>query len=1291
MFIDIADLAPQFRSVHYKAALEEGEPSAPQDSSVSIIASLRAADATFYRHASKKLEIPDIAMTQRTDLAHLSLQNLKVKMRQGLKVLGSVVLGDLESSINAHEIQSLSTSIDQWLSKAKELSSAMDTINRQRICKSRNLVAAFVVAGDKYGITNDPPFLTRPSHVLRISKNLLRVDDSWKISTRVRHIARSLPPEVKEGMEREFVSSTTCDLDSMDPVMTILSRWRSWELSNIQESFFVKWLSGESGQKKRHRVEGIPIEGVIVLEKVTMNLDVKDCLENSVTVLNAVLSCTESRESSKASAAMVMGVDVDCESITMKTDTDAIDLFKVISHQISSLPKTEERSNPSTHQPSDSVLMEYRGTVLLRQIDIGSQFAHLALAFAARELRVSGFSQLRHEDINSPSFCLSVQQIGIALREEPRMPSAAVRLTLERFSSQMMKANEKPGVAASLGSLWLKLTKPVPWFITEVTRAAELVKSSFPNEKNGVTSPPQPFQKPNLATVTFRLHHATVELWLVPDALLLNLESGGLQAVIGELNDGKQWAFFDVPPATLSILRAGMEPTKFADIQTPFIATKTLMRWDDGLCVVDPDVQVGTFSVSVKNLVTLFQTLTSPEVSKHIRECEKVVKAAQEQLAGAPIPAPSEETDHRASFLSYRLHAFIESIEVRADTPDANLVFACSGIKMSLSNRTAKAPSAQQRILFTAGSQSTSLSVLSPNEMYDKISIMDMHWEVGNSINTNVEGDVQYSLYLVSNTFLVTLSPQAVEKGSHALHHIIQEVDALQVKKTLKDLEFVPSRPQSRRSIAPVSDSVGDDLRLLQGIEAVRVSLRQIQFKWVANGWAEDSHGFTFKLKSVDASVLEKATKGRFVVEEGDVELNSRGKSVSHNYARLPKLDFNVHRRTEADGWQLQLDAHGDTVQVNFTPTCIETGHAVLESISTAAASLREDFPSRPNTPTAKPLAPALFHQTQKLKSVVTSIDFSGARINAQYDEGSKPTSYMSKYRVRGDGCDVGAMQIPGLALRSRFSRKPRHVFHAEICILESKNVLSPQVKPFIHDILRRIERVMSHRTASFREASNPSSAPSTAAILGDLKFSVGLRVQSQELTLTCDPFAKVDANVGVDEIYATLISCKTPNHNQTFAMAIKVSGAHASLQHHYSGIASAKIRMNDLNMSIFNNNQIQSTEIGISAILKSSALEVSLNARQGNQILTLQLISRPRFPHLQLSLARKSTSRHSRRTPPKTPLKPHLNATTPKSNRLTTLLPNQHHLSRQPHQFRPRSRSKYRNHRPRSPWSTNL
>lgn len=982
--------------------------------------------------------------------------------------------------------------------------------------------------------------------------------------------------------------------------MQILSRWRSWEISNIQESYFFKWLSGET-DKEIKVLTSTSIEGVVFLEKGTAHFDVGDGKGNVLNIHHVVVNCTERPEAaSPVSATNVVGVDISCQSISVTAGSDVVDLVSVVTNQRTShnedVLNTADQEPPST---SPAPMIEYRGAVLIDQIEFSGHIAALGLTMATEDLRVSAFSRLRRDDeFISPSFNLSFQRIKLAVLEKSY---CAAQLHLDRFSAQMLTLNQRPGIAASLGSIALRLSKPLPWLITQGSEAVYRFSSNLEISSDTEVSHPG-FQKPNLPTVTFRLHKASVETWLVPDALLLNLSSSGLQAVLGELSDNHQWIFLDVPPATISLSRAINRNVKLANIATPFIAVHTLIQWQDKLCKIDPNIQIGTLSLSMTSLATLFSTLASEPVISQLTECQQAVDDARKRLAiSTSVKAPVEPTEPLLT-VSYRVRSKWESIQVVADTPEAKILFTCSDIYISLSNRSNK-PNQSERILFTAGSQNTTLSLLS-EDIPDKLSVLDLHWEIGNSVTTDESGNVLYRLYLVSNAFVITLSPRSIFRVSRALRHVVQDVERLEIRQTLKDLNIRTTPVQSPNDeVAPV-DEDADPFQAMKNVDALRVSFSKVKLKWIADDHLEDSHGFTFQCKKVDASVLDRATRGRFVVQEGEIELNCRKTKISSNFARLPKLDFNVQRRTEADGWQLQLDAHGDTVQVNITPACIETGHAVLESISMAAADLREEFPADNTAHSVNPLAShAILEQTKKLKAVITSIDFSGARINAQYDKGFKPTAYMSKYRVQGDGCDVGAMQIPGLALRSRYSRKPRHVFHAELCILESSNVLSPQIKPFIHDLLHRIERVLSRREAVFHDNSDRAtheSVPSSAAILGDLKFSVGLRVQSQELTLSCDPFSKVDAKVGVDEIYATLISCKTANHSQTFAMTVTMSGAHLSLQHQYSGIASANIKLKDLSLNIFSNIQMRSVEPGISAILKSSAFEVSLNARQG-------------------------------------------------------------------------------------------
>ena len=1194
------------RSVHYKAATDDNDFSEPQESSISVVASLRSADATVYRHDSSNLEIPTISASLRNDLAHLSVQHLDVKVRQGFKVFCSMSLEDIEGHVNLQEIQTLATSVDQWLHKANGLLSAVQTISKRRICKSRNLVAAIVLAGDKCEVSNDPPFLTRPSHVLRISKNLLRVNDSWKISARVRHIARSLPLEDKDEIERHFESSASCGLVSMGPVLQILSRWRSWEMSNIQDSFFFKWLSGETDKILKAETT-IPIEGVMVLGNAVLHVDTIDGKDNLIRFHNIVVSSTEQREPSPTiRATKVVGIDISCEGIFMTAESDAIDLLNIISRQQFN---RDTRKHTGTVEEIPSIssasMIEYRCTVLISQVDVSGQLATLGLSLGTQDLRVSAFAHLRRDqEFESPSFTLSFHRMDLAALESLEL---AAHLNMEHFSAQMLSLNQRLGVAGSLGLIALRLAKPLPWLIKRASDIVNWVKNNLDVTPDAVVPPSPTFQKPNLPTITFRLHQASIEMWLVPGVLLLNLSSDGLQAVLGELSDSQQWIFLDVPPATISLHRAIAMNVKLAEVLTPFIAVKTLIQWEEDFCKLDSTTQVGTLSLTMTSLVTLFKILATEEVVSHLADCQKAIEDVQKCLEE---PVSVNTVDPKNVYVtipvSYRVRSQWDSVQVMANTPETNILFACSDIYISLSNRSAK-PNQSQRILFTAGSQNTSLSLLSHHNIDDKLSLLDMHWEVGNSVTAGNDGNVLYRLYLISNAFVITLSPRSMSQASQAISHIVQEVEKLEIRQTLRDLNLGNDGTEpAENQIEPVEvvNTDEDPFEALKSIDAVRVSFSDAKFKWIASDNVDDSHGFTFKCKTVDASVLDRVTKGRFSVREGEIELNCPKTKVSSNYARLPKLDFSVQRRTETDGWQLQLDAHGDTVQVNITPACIETGHAVLESISMAAADLRTEFPSDNSTTSVTPLtSQVILKQTKMLKAVVTSIDFSGARINAQYDRGFKPTAYMSKYRVKGDGCDVGAMHIPGLALRSRFLRKPCHVFHAEICILESTNILSPQIKPFIHDLLHRIESVMSRRGAVFTDTSSPAahdSAPGTAAILGDLKFSVGLRVQSQELTLTCDPFSKVDAKVGIDEIYATLTSCKTANHNQTFAMTVTMSGAHLSLQHQYSGIASAKVKLQDLCLSMFNNNQIRSAEPGISAILKSSAFQVSLNARQG-------------------------------------------------------------------------------------------
>lgn len=1207
LVVDIFDLSPQFRSVHLNNANVVGTAK-PPISSLSAIASLRRANFALYHNANSTSELRDATEYVKGPLATLEFHGLDFKMRHAEKTFASISLANIEGSLQGQNIGIIYAIINQWRNRVEDFLSEVQKTSQQQLIKARNLVAAIVLAGEEHGITNDPPFLTRPSHVLRISKNMLRINDSWKISSRVRHIARSLSPTVVRSIENALATSNSQTLRNMEPVLQILFGWRSWELSNIQDSYFFKWLSGASDESKGP--SNLTIEGIMALTSAAINLDVGDGSRNMATITNAILSSNERLQHMINSRYVnVMGVDVSCASFMLKAESDILDILQVIQGGLSTESRLDDTSKQNPAAVSSLPVLEYRGTVLVNKTEFAAQIAGLDLALLTENLRISGFSQLYDDEKNSPSFCLSFERSDVTIRKKELPRQLLAEINLEQFSSQMISTHQKPGIAATLGLLKVRLSHPISKLLEVGIDTTNTIKKRLSMIPATPESEISHRSKADIPTVTFRLHRMIMEAWLVPDALAICLDSGGIQVVLGELTNTHQWGFFDIPPALFTFRRSTSEDIKLAEISTPFVAVKSRLTWTNDVSILDSDIQIGQTLLSMQSLATLFQLLTAKEVQEQITECGRVFDSSVSVDQNLTSARSINRSKRLHPLLFYRVHTLWESVVIRADTPDGAIAAIFSDIRLSLSNQHHGSNNANQ-IQFMAGSRSTTLSLLSGTpEMRDNV--VDIAWEIGNSLTTTSDGKTLYRLYLVSDSLLFTLSPRSISQLCRTVRHVTQELRELRIQEIITGFD-VGSKASLSAANKTEKDQEEDPFSALYSLDAVRVSFSQVKFKWMVEDQNDVSTGFTFTCKTVDASVLENATRGRFVVEEGELELNSHQQITSSNYAKLPKLDFNIRRKTDADGWQLQIDAHGDTVKVNFTPSVIETGHRVLESVSIAAAALRDDSPSESSSTSVNPLtSQALLQQTQKLKAVVVSINFSGAQITAQYDKGYKSTAYMSKYQVKGDGCLVGSIHVPGVSLRSRFQRKPRHVFHAEVCILESTNVLSPHIKPFLHDILHRVERVMSRHSGNNvgTLGSQSPTMPKPAAILGDLKFSIGLRIQSQELTLTCDPFAKVDANVGVDEIYATLISCKTANHDQTFALTVNMSGAHATLQHHYSGIASAKIKLNDLYLSMFNNDQIRSAEPGISAILKSSALEVTLNARQGISLSRVHLM----------------------------------------------------------------------------------
>ncbi|RIA94532.1 hypothetical protein C1645_873391 [Glomus cerebriforme] len=137
----------------------------------------------------------------------------------------------------SQSIEILLGGIYWWLVFAEDLANLLKKFQTHRTRQLQVLVYEIAKFSEKTTNENDPPYLTRPSHVLRLGTKNFKNDDGWKILGRVRHCKTLMQTERID--ELYTILNNSAHLLSMDPnemygrVLGVFSKWRHWEMENL--------------------------------------------------------------------------------------------------------------------------------------------------------------------------------------------------------------------------------------------------------------------------------------------------------------------------------------------------------------------------------------------------------------------------------------------------------------------------------------------------------------------------------------------------------------------------------------------------------------------------------------------------------------------------------------------------------------------------------------------------------------------------------------------------------------------------------------------------------------------------------------------------------------------------------------------------------------------------------------------------------------------------------------------------------------------------------------------------
>lgn len=163
--------------------------------------------------------------------------------------VGSLRIKSMDSSIMSDHVKWAASFLDQNVKKIKELESNQHDILHTGRDRMAYVVHLLAVAGEKFDIQHDPSVLTKPAYIIR-SPQHVRASTSWKIIIRLRHLLDSVPKSwLQEQDKLVMTNNFVIDNDVKQKVISVFSRWRSWELTNIAESYFFRHAMVETSLK----------------------------------------------------------------------------------------------------------------------------------------------------------------------------------------------------------------------------------------------------------------------------------------------------------------------------------------------------------------------------------------------------------------------------------------------------------------------------------------------------------------------------------------------------------------------------------------------------------------------------------------------------------------------------------------------------------------------------------------------------------------------------------------------------------------------------------------------------------------------------------------------------------------------------------------------------------------------------------------------------------------------------------------------------------------------------------
>lgn len=1195
----------------------------------------------------------------------------------------------LDAALSSSKVSYLASLVHRTTILADDLQHRITNIIEQQKARLRFLVYQLVALGEEIA---DPSFLTRPTYVLRSTKNHIRNADSWKIVLRLRYVLLSLSAQEKSSLSSRCTQGhVECPAEAESYVSASLDQWRSWDAIHVKDSVAMRVLFGKHGSvDKFHERGATPLSATLRGSGIRLRVDSGGAQSAfGVDDLAVYVSITPPPPPS----ALQFFHDVQEQKFTtVQIDTSRVvlQLNWGICELADRLLTLFEKQGP--HDIEFKNLNESSATADLIATDqfhvvyasqnamIGIETLNMIQELSSEGLKfsVTGTGATQERTDMSINALASAQNASITMRtheslvydSEVKQPNLWVSVDRQTTEDQVLQIIQIAGGGEEV-SMQIADGIPAVLGIVEKVLLGECAElKSLVSRHSGFLSTLQSTGIPETRHVDVKfnvglfLNHYRLKVAIMDDVDYITRGRSIRLAINPNKDLDSSWqADFDLKAQTHCLEeRPESSHHVLAKIEIPSINGTLGLMIAKHVVKADARISVENISIDGADVYGIMSVLSLPAFTNMVgttRSGISDLSRTYQTIFPASQEKPGAEKPRRKAVI-FDGNAVLAGISISVREPKispdhtaAQLVFIIGSTQTRAANRSAfgDTPLPFPEIRLVLGRTEAVLQSLESERTH---SCGKATFEASLVCAVDKINQHRFSRSLK----ILTAGPELEMSGNTApgvarlISHLQDRVKKLNLsadsynfekyqRPKAKERKF--SQPSSRVSSNSMPPSKRD---IVHFVNEIALDLQTVRISYI-DSMGMDSHvkpteHLAFTIKSINLATRSEE-EARLRIDDLRLQLlpqNPQRLLRPSNSAVLPEVLFTVTQSNSKTERRLFFQAVGKVLDVQIDTQFPLPASQVADSISRSIDKTRSAAGKiTTSSQVSVPRKSVLFGK-KRLSLLIVEANFAGAIIRVQHKRGLDPRGSKVPSLDHGDGIDHGrfgqfvnegaisspTLHAPGIATKIQFNDPPnrRSSFDIEIRVDSSNNEMKPTVGPVILQLYNNVREAMRMPESSTGGGHSPRPKPAQKRIdegaivqtdprdiLGRAKLNVGFRICKQEFTLSCQPHAKIAANMKLEDTYITINNLESTDSGRFFALSATFSGLNTSLKHAYSREATFSFNAESVVLSLMNSKHISGVS-GISAILKLNPTKAQVNAKQWQDILLFREIWLP-------------------------------------------------------------------------------